>query len=116
LTLYHDAVGMLTDEQVADGRVLARMLPAMMSAIQAREPQPFLAGVLSDTEAYRAEVHQASGTIAVQLGIDVDEALVRIRAHAYATSQTVAHVAREILAHRLYLSDDGARNREHPHE
>jgi ANTAR domain len=114
LTLYHDVVGMLTDEQHADGRVLARMLPAIMAAIQAQASQPLLAGVLTDFDAHRAEVHQASGIAAVQLGIDVDEALVRIRAHAYATSQTVAHVAGEILAHRLRLDDDGLHDTEAP--
>ncbi len=64
---------MLTDEQDADGHELARMLPALMSTIQARSPQPLLAGELSDADAHRAEVHQASGTTAVQLGIDVPD-------------------------------------------
>ena len=98
LTLYQDSVGMLTDDQTADGRVLALMLPTIMSEIQARAPDPLPAGVLSDADAHRAEVHQASGMMAVQLGIDVDDALARIRAHAYATNETVARVAGEILA------------------
>ncbi len=106
LTVY-DSVGMLTDDQDADGRELARMLPALMAAIQARSDEPLLAAELSDTDAHRAEVHQASGTTAVQLGIDVHDALLRIRAHAYATSQTVAYVSQEILAHRLRLGEDG---------
>jgi hypothetical protein len=116
LTLYHDTVGLLTGEQAADGGVLSRMLPAIMSAIQAQAPQPLPAEVLSDAEAHRAEVHQASGALAVQLAIDVDEALVRIRAHAYATNQTVADVAAAILAHRLHLGEDEADDREQPHD
>lgn len=111
LTLYSDTVGMLTHDQAADGRELARMLPALMTAVQAREPEPLLARDLIDTESHRAEVHQAAGVTAVQLGIDVHEALIRIRAHAYAASQTVAHVSQEILAHRLRLSEDG--NQQH---
>lgn len=110
LTLYQGTVGMLTDEQDADGRELARLLPGLMTAIQDRSSEPLLATELSDTDAHRAEVHQASGATAVQLGIDVNEALIRIRAHAYATSQTVAHVSQEILAHRLQLVDDGPRH------
>jgi len=106
LTVYDDTVGMLTHEQTADGRELARILPALVTAIQARSPEPLLAGELSDTHAHRAEVHQASGMTAVQLGIDVHEALVRIRAHAFTTSRTVAHVAEDIVAHRLQLADD----------
>ncbi len=109
LTVYHDIVGMLTDQQNADGRELARILPALMTAIQARSGETLLAGELSDREAHRTEVHQASGITAVQLGIGVDDALARIRGHAYATNQSVADVSREILAHRLQLDDDGPR-------
>ena len=115
LTLYDDAVGMLSKEQTADGHALARMLPGIMSEIQTQAPDPLAAGVLSDAGAHRAEVHQASGMIAVQLGIGVDEALVRIRAHAYASDTSVAIVAREIVAHRLHLSDDGTDDSEHLH-
>jgi hypothetical protein len=43
---------------------------------------------------------------AIQLQIDVGTALIRMRAHAYATDQSVAFVAREIVAHRLRLGDD----------
>ena len=98
---------LLTDEQNADGRELARMLPALMTAVQARAPQPLLTGDLINAEAHRAEVHQAAGVTAVQLGIDVDDALIRIRSHAFAISKTVAHVSQETLAHRLRLGKDG---------
>ena len=107
LTLYRDTAGMLTDEQNADGRELARILPALMTAVLARAPQPLLAGDLIDSEAHRAEVRQAAGATAVQLDIDVDDALIRIRAHANAISKTVAHVSQEILAHGLRLGQDG---------
>ena len=109
LTLYQETVGVLTGEQDADGLALAGMLPALMAVIQAREPEPLLSGGLSDADAQRAEVHQASGVTAVQLGVDVHVALLRIRAHAYASNQTVAEVSQEILARRLHLGDDGPR-------
>lgn len=109
LTAYHDIVGMLTVQQSADGRELAWILPALMTAIQARSGETLLAGELSDSEAHRTEVHQAAGITAVQLGVGVDDALVRIRGHAYATNQSVADVSREILARRLQLDDDGPR-------
>jgi len=107
LTLYRDTDEQNADEQNADRRELARILPALMTAVQARAPQPLLAGDLIDAEAQRAEVRQAAGVTAVQLGIDVDDALIRIRAHANAISKTVAHVSQEILAHRLRLGQDG---------
>lgn len=106
LTLYQDDVGPLTAEQTADSAVVAEVLARTMASIQAGSTHPLLARELSDVSAHRAEVHQASGMTAVQLQIDVGEALVRIRAHAYATEQSVAVVAQEIVARRLRLDDD----------
>jgi GAF domain/ANTAR domain len=110
LTVYQDRVGALTDEQIADGLITADVLAETMASIQARSTPPMLSGELSDLDAHRAEVHQASGIIAVQLGVSVAEALVRIRAHAYGSERPVAAVAQEIVAHRLTLDDDGMNN------
>ena len=54
----------------------------------------------------RAEVSQATGMLVAQLGIDPAEALVRLRAHAYATDRTATEVARDILDRRLRLQAD----------
>jgi hypothetical protein len=106
LTLYQDSVGPLTEEQAADSAVVATVLAHVISSIQATSTPPLLASELSDVNAHRAEVHQASGMIAIQLDTDVGTALMRMRAHAYATDQSVALVAQEIVAHRLRLGDD----------
>jgi hypothetical protein len=55
----------------------------------------------------RAEVHQATGMLSVQMGVSMDEALVRLRAHAFAHDQSVVEVARDVVARRLRLSPDG---------
>ncbi|MFI2242134.1 GAF and ANTAR domain-containing protein [Streptomyces chrestomyceticus] len=55
---------------------------------------------------YRAEVHQATGALAVQLALPLDQALLRLRAHAYAHDRALLDVARDILAHRLYLEQE----------
>ena len=44
--------------------------------------------------------------LVAQLGIDPAEALVRLRAHAYATDRTASEVARDILDRRLRLQAD----------
>ena len=106
LTLYQDTIGPLSGEQIADSVVIATVLAQTISSIQATSTPPLLASELSDANAHRAEVHQASGMTAIQLQIDVVAALVRMRAHAFATDQSVAFVAQEIVAHRLRLSDD----------
>jgi hypothetical protein len=54
----------------------------------------------------RAEVSQATGALVAQLGIEPAEALVRLRAHAYATGRSSTEVARDILERRLRLEND----------
>jgi GAF domain-containing protein/ANTAR domain-containing protein len=54
----------------------------------------------------RAEVSQATGMLVAQLDIDPAEALVRLRAHAYANGRSATDVARDILAKRLRLDGD----------
>ncbi|HEX2283906.1 MAG TPA: GAF and ANTAR domain-containing protein [Mycobacterium sp.] len=54
----------------------------------------------------RTEVSQATGMLVAQLDIDPAEALVRLRAHAYATGRSAADVARDILDRRLTLEAD----------
>ena len=52
------------------------------------------------------EVHQATGMAAAQLGVTPDEALLAIRAHAFATSRSVRQVAQDLVQRRLDLSRD----------
>lgn len=53
----------------------------------------------------RPEIHQASGMVAAQLDIPVAEALVLIRARAYAAGQLVKVIANDVIARRLRLAD-----------
>jgi hypothetical protein len=54
----------------------------------------------------RAEVSQATGMLVAQLDVEPAEALVRLRAHAYATGRSSTDVARDILDRRLTLDTD----------
>jgi len=49
----------------------------------------------------RAEVHQASGMISVQLGVSVTDALVALRARAFAEERPISAVAADVVARRL---------------
>lgn len=53
--------------------------------------------------AVRAEVAQATGMVMARLDIPPAEALLRLRAHAYATGVSAAEVARAVIDHRLHL-------------
>jgi hypothetical protein len=54
----------------------------------------------------RIEISQATGMLIAQLDIDAAEALVRLRAYAYATNRSATDVARDILDHGLRLDSD----------
>lgn len=60
----------------------------------------------TDAEADRVEVYQATGMLISALGVDADEALARLRAHAMATGRTATQVARAIIERRLMLDRD----------
>ncbi len=67
----------------------------------AREERGF-----EDLGGYRAEIDQATGILTVQLGVGIDEALVRLRAHAYTRGRRLTDVAADVVAHRLRFSPD----------
>lgn len=53
----------------------------------------------------RRTIHQATGMVLAQLSVSADEALLILRAHAYASSRTVREIADDILARRLDFAD-----------
>lgn len=106
LTLYQRQPGDLSRNQQRDCVALADVLTETILMMQDRAPADELAAPLEDAVAYRAELYQASGMIAVQLRIPASEAMLRIRAHAFAAGLAVAIVAAEIVAGRLRMADD----------
>ena len=52
---------------------------------------------------FRFVVHQASGMVAAQLEIGVGEALVRLRAYAFANDRLLSDVAEDVVVRRLRL-------------
>jgi AmiR/NasT family two-component response regulator len=58
---------------------------------------------VAELGAYRAEVHQASGMVSVQLGITVAEGLLRLRARAFAEGRPLADVAADVVTRRIRL-------------
>ena len=107
LTLYQEAPGPLNPTQRDDCAAVVDVLSETMLSVAASVPPGTLPSQLDDAVAHRAEVHQAAGMVAVQLGASVADALVRLRAHAFAHSQSVSAVASDVVARRLRLDDSG---------
>lgn len=57
-----------------------------------------------DALSSRRVVHQATGMVIAQLGVTADDALVIVRAHAFATDRPVRDVAADIIARQIVFS------------
>jgi GAF domain len=105
LDLYSREARQLSDTDVDDALLLADM--AALAIRSAQDPDSAdVPGLRAEPEqpwAHQAVVHHASGMTAVQLGIPVDEALLRMRAFAFAVDRALADVARDIVDRRLRL-------------
>ncbi|HEY6790482.1 MAG TPA: ANTAR domain-containing protein [Trebonia sp.] len=63
---------------------------------------------LAGTVPHRAEIDQATGLLAEQLGVRITDAFVRLRAYAYVNDLQLVDVARDIVARcpRLFPDRD----------
>jgi hypothetical protein len=111
LNLYRDTKGPLSEDQYADVSIVAEVAARNVIDLQSHAPPGVLADELKAGTSYGLVVHQASGMVSVQLGVTVGEALVRLRAHAFANDRPLAEVAREVVARRVRFdnSDGGLR-------
>lgn len=89
-----------------DSFALAAVLSETVLSLQDDAPPGTPASGLDNAFEYRAEVRQASGMTAIQLSIPASEAMLHIRAYAFANNQTVAKIASDIVARRLRLPDN----------
>jgi hypothetical protein len=111
LDLFRFQPGELHDDQLAGAVIAAELASAplldlMDSDLQAAVNDPGSSAWVEFNALSRTEVSQATGMLVAQLGIEPTEALVRLRAHAYATNRSATDVARDILDRRLQLEAD----------
>ena len=104
LNLYRDRPGPLLDDQHADALVLAGVAARAVLSMQAGAAPGALGAALEAGTDFRFVVHQASGMVSAQLDVSVGEALIRLRAHAFASQRSLTEVARDVVACRLRLS------------
>jgi hypothetical protein len=101
LNLYRDQPGALSDDEHADALVMAGVAARGVLSLQAHAPRGGLSAELEAGSDFRFVVHQASGMISAQLEVSVGEALIRLRAHAFANDRLLADVAEEVVSRRL---------------
>ncbi|MFE0101300.1 GAF and ANTAR domain-containing protein [Streptomyces sp. NPDC059009] len=107
LTGHRTTRGPMTTDQLTSALILADLL-AQYLIHRAADPGD-ASRLLNGTSLHFAEVHQATGLLAAQLGIDCAHALARLRGHAFRHEQPLLTIARQALAYRLHLDADDAK-------
>ncbi|WP_310591887.1 GAF and ANTAR domain-containing protein [Streptomyces canus] len=108
LDLYREAPGAFTRHELRVAELVASVMTVALMALPRGEENgpdgddPWLSGLASAHD----EVYQAVGMIMVQLGVDSDEALARLRAQAFAHGRTAPEVAHDVVWHRKRFDGD----------
>jgi hypothetical protein len=107
LDLYRDHAGALSDDQHADALIMADFVSQTVLTIQAAAPPGELAAELEAVMTPQNVVYQAVGMVSAQLGVSVDESLMRLKAHAFANDRQLAELAQDVVARRLRFDPAG---------
>ena len=105
LDLYRREPGALDDDQLRDAISTAETAALMMLGLRT-DPDHGGAGWLDHAISHRAEVHQATGMVSIQLDISAEEALARMRAHAFVHDRLLIDVARDVVNRRLEFTEN----------
>jgi len=119
LELYRRTAGRLTDAEYTSAAAIAAAIGGRLRSNWAAYAAQFdsaenaidaaaTAGAAADEPAdafTRTQIHVAGGMIAIQLAVNVDEAIDRLRAYSYACGRSLTSVAADVIAGRLALPD-----------
>jgi hypothetical protein len=131
LDLHRTTRGLLTRPQLADALVLATLAAEILLELlgdtdpgtdsrpnPGRGDIPGTMGHLPRSSGWlpdvHAEVHLASGMVAARDNVAIGEALLRLRGHAFAQSESISQVARQIIDRDLVLDHSRHEGPERP--
>ena len=78
-------------------------LAAATGAALMRDPEAVDQGLLDGPWQSRARVHQATGMVVAQLGLNADDALAVLKAHAYAGETTLVEIAERVVDRTIHF-------------
>jgi hypothetical protein len=106
LDLYRTTAGVLSDDELADALCFADAATALLLHLQAQDAGVGLPLDLLTVLDDRAEVHQATGVVSVQAVVGLQDALLLLRARAYADQRPIGKLAHDVLIGVVDFSDD----------
>lgn len=104
LDIYRDVAGSLTAAEIGDASFFAdlalnTLLDSQQSVVDGQQER-------SMEDAFDYRIYQAQGMVSVQLGVDLIEAMGRLRAHALAHDVGLGEVADNVLSGSLRLDSE----------
>lgn len=106
LDVYRNEPGSLSTEGVNQAFTFAEVAMGLLVDGQDGAQNGRTTEDIDDALAYRLEVYQAQGMVMVDLGVGIDEAMARLRGHAYAQGRYISDVAKDVVAGKLRLNRD----------
>lgn len=106
LDMYRDQPGSPSRETIVQALTFADAAMTGLLNAQQRSNEGDGTPALDDALDNRFELYQAQGMVSIQLGVDIHDAMIRIRAHAYAHNRPLSDVADDIVARKLVLDTD----------
>ncbi|HEV2087696.1 MAG TPA: ANTAR domain-containing protein [Cryptosporangiaceae bacterium] len=101
LDLYRRRPGELPVDQVADAALLADLVTLALLEDTERAEREGVDGIRAAVS--YEDVNVATGMLAAQLRISLEDAFARLRGHAFAVNRSVLEVAQDVLARRIPL-------------
>jgi hypothetical protein len=109
LDLYRREPGPLSRGDTACAFTAGDAITLALMKVQSRTDGALVGGDrhawLGEAESDHEEVHYATGMLMVQLGVDPQHALARLRAYAFAEGRTLTEAARDVLARRVTFDE-----------
>jgi hypothetical protein len=103
LDLYRKVPGSLSGAQLRDAMSAADMAALMFLGVRTAPGD----GTWLDHSMHgRAEIHQATGMVLVQLGVSATDALAWMRAYAFAEQRLLSDVAHDVVSGQLRFTQD----------
>lgn len=101
LDLYRDTPGPLDSLQLAEALDYAAAATTILLDRQYQTMPDGLHRELADAADTHREIHQATGMITVQASVGMDEALLLLRARAYAEERPLRELAQDVVARQV---------------
>jgi len=103
LTLYREVAEPLSATQYADALILASLTADELIHTSTHTTNEAVSPLAVAGLSNVSEIHQAAGMIAEQFNCSLVDALVRLRAAAYARSEPISLIAKQVLQRELHL-------------